>query len=543
MKTLSKDFKKTKNSFLLVLLCVFLIYLGLRVLAWKNTVLLKTDSITYLNNIKEFLTFNLQKIIDLDPDSTPFYPFWGALFSLLCGSVETGARLTSLVFSSALFLAVLGVGKKIATQLEVSFGLILLSFSPVLIPLSFSVFTEPSYIATIYLGFWGFWVQYKNPKLWKAALLGVVFGLGFLNRVEGILYIAIIPFFQGVYVFWESQKNQNLKHYVGWCLVFVTCFSLMAIPQIWRVSHKMGTLAINGRQVWSLVLNASDGKSMDEKLFGLNFSPSENNIKYIKSHPKVLNKTESKAGPVDYIKTVVRNFGDLYKNRLGVLIGPLGLIFFGFGIVGLFQSGRRFETFLIFAFITFNLVAPLLHDVVIRHVAIVAPIILLTAGIGIGYVAAVVEKCYVNYQFPKKLLSFIILFCLIGVWIPQLIGAFRPPDRSSDYSLAELIEPISVVKKIKSELGSVPNITAQRRHFAYFADGNHFYLPYTDYDRLVRYCDLNDIDLVYLKHSRVEKYPFFQKFLKEDNTPHFTLIYEGLDAYDRKITLYRFRKL
>lgn len=543
MKTISIDNKKTNISFSLIALCVFSIYLGLRIFAWKSTHLFEdTDSITYLITIKTFLTFNLQKIIEFDPDITPFYPFLSALVSLPGGSVEIGARLTSLLFSSGLFLAVLGIGRKIATKLEISFGLILLSFCPVLISLSFSVLTEPSYISTIYLGFWGFWIQYKNPTLCKAALLGIVFGLGFLNRIEGLLYVAIIPLLQGVYVFWKGRSNQSLKHYVVWCVIFVTCFSSMAIPQIWRVSHKMGKFAINGRQIWSIVLNTSDGKSEEEKIFGLDYSPSVNNIKYLKSHPELLKKDELKTAVIDYIRTVVINFKDLYTNRLGVLIGPLILIFFGFGIVGLYQAGHRFETFLIVAFIALNLVAPLLHNVVLRHIAIVAPMILLTAGIGIGYVIGVVKKCHVNYQFLKKLLPFIVLFCLIGAWIPQLFVTFRPPDRNSDYSPAEFKAPISVVTKIKGELGRVPNITAQRRHFTYFADGNHFYLPYTDYHGLVRYCDLNNIDLVYLKHSRVENYPFYQEFMKEGKTSHFTVIYEGVDAFGKKITLYQFRK-
>lgn len=543
MQTISEEIKKTIIPFPLVLLIIILIYLFLRILAWKNTHIFEdTDSIYYLLNIKTFLTFDVHQIIELDADMTPFYPFFGALASLPGWSVETGARLTSLVFSSLLFLAILGIGRKIATKSEILFGLILLSFSPVLITLSFSVLTEPSYIATIYLGFWGFWTQYKNPKLWKAALLGIVFGLGFLNRVEGILYVAIIPLLQGAYIFWKGRRNKNLKYYVAWCLVFMTCFSSMAIPQICMVSQKMGTFAINGRQVWSLVLNAPDGKSVDEKISGLDFSPSVRNIDYITRHPEVLNTAESKATLVDYIKTLIINFRDLYTNKLGVLIGPLCLIFFVFGVVGLYQSGYRFETFLIFTIIAFNLVAPMLHNVAIRHIAIIAPIILLTTGIGVGYVINIVEKGIANFNFSKSLVSVIFLVCLIGVWIPQLIVVFNPPDKNGEYSPVELKTPVSVVRKIKRELGRVPNISAQRPYLAYFANGNHFYLPYADFSHLVKYCNLNSIDLVYLKHSRVEKYPFFKEFLKQSRPPHFTLIYEGLDAYSKKITLYRFKK-
>jgi len=121
-----------------LLLCIFLVYLGSRILAWGNAPLLEDhDSLVYLNNIKAFLTFDFQEIIALSPDSTPFYPFFGALCSLLVGSIETGARLCSLVFSSLLFVSIIGIGKRIAGPIELGIGLVILALSPVLIHLHF----------------------------------------------------------------------------------------------------------------------------------------------------------------------------------------------------------------------------------------------------------------------------------------------------------------------------------------------------------------------------------------------------------------------
>ena len=53
-----------------LLLCIFLVYLGSRILAWGNAPLLEDhDSLVYLNNIKAFLTLDFQEIIALSPDS------------------------------------------------------------------------------------------------------------------------------------------------------------------------------------------------------------------------------------------------------------------------------------------------------------------------------------------------------------------------------------------------------------------------------------------------------------------------------------------
>jgi len=536
----------------LLFLAIFSIYLALRCFAWKNTVLLEdTDSLSYLKTIKVFLTCDLQQIVDLDPDSSLFYSFFGALFSLPGWSVESGARLCSLVFSAVLFVAILGIGRQMAQPLEIALGLLVLSFSPVLIPFSFSVLTEPSYVATVYLGFWLFWTQCKDPRLWKAGLLGVIYGLSFLNRVEGILHLVVIPLLQGAYAYWEGRKSHSdgLKRFMGWSLVFGVCFSLIATPQIWRVSRKMDTLAINGRQAWAVLLSNPDGKSYDEKIHGLDFSPSQTNIRYVKGHPEAIEQLELSTSR--YLSIIVRNFikhlsVDLYQEKLGTLIGPLGLVFFASGILTLYRL-RRFESFLVLAFIASNLVAPLVYgvDVKTRFVAVIAPAMMLVEGIGIAYLSRSLLESHRNYPLGRHILPFVLLLALVGASAYPLArtgGVFRPRVYNREYGPAELEKPVAIVKEItENELLRTPVIAAQRGYLAYFAEGKHLYLPYTDYEGLVRYCDLNHVDFLYLKHKRVECYPFLESFLKGSSPPDFVLLYRGVDAYGEGLELYRFQ--
>src|SRR5262249_29671070 len=151
---------------------------------------------------------------------------------------------------------------------EIGIGLVILSFSPFFIRYSYSVLTEPSYIAVLYLGFWLYLSQYKYPKLWSAVLLGILFGLSFLNRLEGLLYLAAIPLLQFTHFLAVGRTSYDLQHFSAFIALFVLFFSLISAPQIWRVSEKMGHFALNGRQVWSLILNNPDGKSYNEKISG-----------------------------------------------------------------------------------------------------------------------------------------------------------------------------------------------------------------------------------------------------------------------------------
>ena len=193
----------------IALLAIFFLYIALRGLAWENTTLVEDhDSMGYLSATQKYLTANIvEAFLQQSPDGTPLYPLTSALLSLPGWSVEFGARLCSLVFSMVLFLAVLGIGKQIAKRSEILIGLLFLSISPILVPLSYSVLTEPSYIAIVYLGLWIFWRQFRTPTLWTGGLLGVVFGLSFLDRTEGIFYLGLIPFFQGVHFFLGESES------------------------------------------------------------------------------------------------------------------------------------------------------------------------------------------------------------------------------------------------------------------------------------------------------------------------------------------------
>lgn len=254
------------------ILSVFVAYTALRILAWTNTPLLEDhDSIVYLRSIELVGSQGLQGLLGLSADSTPFYPVFGALFHSLVDSTEIGARLCSLFFSCVLFLAVWGIGKQIAKPLPVAIGLLVLAISPFFIRLSYSVLTEPSYIAIVYLGFCVFLSQYRRPGLFGAAIAGLLFAFAFLNRVEGILFLGVIPLFQLMHFLFDKERKYSAKLLASWIAVFALAFSILSIPQIARVSDEMGGFFLNGRQIWSVILNHPDGKSYEEKIYGLDF--------------------------------------------------------------------------------------------------------------------------------------------------------------------------------------------------------------------------------------------------------------------------------
>jgi len=530
-------------------LSIFVVYVVLRLIAWQQTVLVEDhDSLVYLDQIKIFRTFDWEKIISMGGFTTQFYPFSAALLSWPGWSAETSARFCSMLFSSLLFLSVLGIGNRVAGAKGAAFGLIILTFSPILIPFSFSVLAEPSYVALIYAGFWVFWTQYENPKFWKAGLLGLIFGLAFLTRIEALLNLFAIPFLQGVRVFLGRRQDNSLKRFVGWTAIFVLSFSLLAGLQIWRVSQKFGYFAIDERQVWTVARGVLDGKSYEEQINGLNFSPSQINVDYIRSHPEVQAQFASNASIKDVVlksaKTIVFNLDDLYRNKLNILLGPLGLLFFCAGLFALYKSGRPRDGLLVLAFIVFNSVGPLLYQVQIRYIAVIAPLMMLVEGIGIVHLAGSVATLWKRGSARENTVRLVFLLILLAAWALPLYWFYTSPTTfNGEYSPDSLREPARIVKSItETELLRPPTLSARKGYVIYYADAKPAALPYTDLQGLARFCELNKVDFLFLEHRLIQGYPFLDAFNGGSLPAGFVLLYQGIDAFGGKMELYRFQK-
>ena len=536
---------KTEIPFISILI----IYTLIRSYVWNQNCLLEdNDSISYLSKAKAFLELDYQKIIHGGVDTTPFYPFFSALFSVPGWSIETGARLCSMVFSSVLFFAIILIGKRVADNTGVLIGLIILTFSPIMISLSFSVLSEPSYIATIYLGIGLYVLHYKNPSISISIILGVIFGLGFLNRTEGIIYLAVIPFLHCVQCLFLKDNRFDYKKIIRFNLLYIVSFLVIIAPQIYNISEKMGRLAINGREAWMLILHQPDEKSVDEKIYGLDYSERDINRKYIQRHPEVRNHLYSNiSGSFKrYIKDIIREFDVLYKTQLGILIGPLGFIFFAFGLSDLYRRKYFYEIILFIGFLIASIIPPLMHDVDMRHIAIIAPMIMLIEGIGVFHVSESLSLS-INRSYMKYVISIIIIFMIL---VPSSMTLYKMyknelmTDETDQYysNKANYQDFVSVIRNIsENEIKRKPIILGRTPHIGFFADGDFVFMPYTDYNGLVRYSRLNDVDFVFLQYRFIGEFPFLERFI-EINTPEFNKIFEKMDFQGEKIQLYQFIK-
>jgi len=168
---------------------------------------------------------------------------------------------------------------------------------------------------------------------------------------------------------------------------------------------------------------------------------------------------------------------------------------------------------------------------------------MLIEGIGVMHVSeslsVSLKRSYTRYIFP-------IIFLLI-IFVPSAMPLYKMyqnepnADEVSQYynNRGNYLEPVSVIKSIaQNEMKRKPVILSRHSHLSYFADGDFVFIPYTDYDGLVRYSILNNVDFLFLQYRYLDDFPFLERF-KENNTPDFKKIFEKMDFQGEKIELYR----
>lgn len=522
---------------------IFLFYLVLRIYAWSNvTVLEDADSLREIVLAKMWYTNDFSEFWDGPASHTYVYSTLSAICALPGWSVEFGARLCTFLFTISLFFVMFGLAKRFSVGDSIFWGLFLAAIDPYLIKFSFSVLTEPSYSVMIYLGFYVLWISLNKYKLWKSAVVGLIFGLAFAHRTEGIVFLVFIPIVLLINLLLNKKSDFNLKKFIIWTVVFVLGFSVFAVPQIWLVSSKMGKFALNGRQVWQDVLHNPDGKSEEQKIYGLDYSPKDINISYLQKHSAKYN-LESSESIKHYAVNIFREFGKLQYNLIGEFFGTLGIILFGFGLFSLIKNKKYFELLILTTFLIFIVFPPLLHGVIERRLFVMIPIFLLIEGVGISFLldtfkeAGFLNKRKIINETTVMLLTMIIVLIFSS---SQFAKAMRHPTVNEEYNPEDYVKCISVLEQNKNERGiKTARIASRKGYLSYLADETQVPIPFADFNKLRTYCELNKINYVFLEYQRIQEFPFLENF-KSGDTQGFTIIFSGLNSEGEKLELYAF---
>jgi hypothetical protein len=305
----------------------------------------------------------------------------------------------------------------------------------------------------------------------------------------------------------------------------------------------MGMLAINGRQAWEVILNNPDGKSYDQKIYGLDYSPHQINLEYIQSHPETLKAMVSTVSPGDILRKIIANVKEFLRSKLLVLIGPLGVIFAALGCFALWRERKHHDIVWMAGFLGASLLGPFLHDVDVRHIAVITPLLTLLQGIGIVWIcemAAQAGSLRLQSRYLAMGLSILLVIVMAIGFAKPLRAALLPPRADREYALDDFAAPVEILQAKQMALAEAPAKVAGRKgYLAYLANAPSAFLPYTDYAGLVEYCRFNRVGFVFIEYEELKDFPFLENFANRQ-TPAFELLYEGRSKLHGIFELYRF---
>jgi hypothetical protein len=531
---------------ILVLLGVTAAYVGIRLLVWSNSPQLEDHlSIVYLNQAKTISSGDIDGIVKMTPDSTPAYPMLVAGASNFFDNPEQGARWISFGFSLLLFISILSIGRQYSSNAAVAVGLLLLAFNPEVVRISFSVLTEPVYMGLVYFGIWQFLKNVESPNWKNAAWLGLIFSAAYLCRWEGILFLAAVPAIQGLHFLFASSRKYSLKTYVQWSFSFATAFVALSLPHVWRISNIMGQFSVNGREVWGALDSLPIEGSLRQKVYKLDFDPGIINLFYLRFHPEALNSSVVEADFVSLLvqslKLAVGNFIVFYNSLLGELVGSAVLMFFGIGILALLAKGKGFYLTTLFLFLGVFLSVPLLDKVSMRQIIIVAPLIILVAGIGVvSFSSYLAEALPVRARVFQHFFVFALALGMVGVNTVPLRSMYLNPDQvNGEYRADDYDQLIASIEAQPDFSKGVTKVIARKKYLAHFVGAKILPIPFSDYQSLVKYIQLNLADYLLIEESHLKGYPFLDNFSSDKSLPEFELIESSVDYKGNPQRLYK----
>lgn len=507
------------------------IFLGIRLAGLLNEPLLEDhDSSGYVYRIGVFAGSSPDDLEPLNADLLPLYPLTAAALSSLGMSTEASGRFVSLTASALTALLVILVAVRLGSWSAGAFAAVLIAFEPTLARLSYSVLTEPLYTALVALGLWLMVRDPRAPPTTSSAItLGAVFSLSFLDRFEGILFLAAIPFLQWCLTLasHRDKLRAQLRPLLVWTAVFGAIFAILAAPQVWYVSKEMNQFALNGRQAWSIIKNVKNGQPEEQQLQGLDYSPTVTNLRHLQRTPKDLAKLDASVSLKARLDRVSNNLDILQRQSLPQLLGLPVLILMPLGLYFLLRTGQARAAFVLSAFAAVTFFAPIMYLVVPRYLlAATPPLIALAALGGVGAGQALAQLAGTSRWRGISIPALLLCLSLITVALNArpLWRMATEPDRDNPIAdpYADPALYASFLPMLKTACASNPDelLLVRKRYIAMFSNCGRITMPYATLEQLRLYAEGNGATLMFVESQWDAKRPFYRDLTVAANAPH-----------------------
>jgi len=386
--------KKTWKILLFILAIAFV----LRLFLVLYPEVIRNDGTEYIRHAKQVLLGNWA-----GGPAPPLYPLLIAIFHSLIPNIELAGIWVSLIFGTLIILPIFYLSKEIFNERIGIISALFATVHPYLYVSSGSVLTESTYYFLLTTAVLFGWRAFLKGHFYNLLLFSLFTTLAYLTRPEGIGFLFI-------FCIWVLLANplHGRRHWAkrfGIILMAMLCFLVFASPYLIQIRKESGKWGISKK------ISISPGSLSDEGEI-----PSIHEMRKTREFPLI--------SVVKHPLTALKKVGlglltSLYKFQQG--LNPL--LFF-LALVGFISVLKRRSSFslkgnfylLSHPFFFFGFIFPFLL-VIRRYTTQMVPLCLPWAAVGFFRVTEWVHQRWKWNRHGEKLVSFLLIVILIGLFI------------------------------------------------------------------------------------------------------------------------------
>ena len=356
-----------------ILLLLIFINIFLKSILWFNTdYALQPDSQSYIENAIHIQNLNFEGMNIRFPW---LYSFFIALVKVFFNSSETSARIVSVFFSTTLIFPIFYLSLSLFNRTVSIISVLLIIFNPWINKYSISAMSEVTYMSVSMGGIFLGYHAWKSQKQIFYFFCGVVMGLAYLTRSEGIGFgITMLLWL----AFSESRKpHKRWKNLLLYTTPFLMLISVFVFFLHWRTG------------VWTLTYNIGNiaggvvsGKDFEIIRYDLN-----NIYAYILMNIKPL------------VLKFIYNIRSAVCIKLPEIFSPILMLIAGLGVWNreLWMEHKKRDLYFILIFLIPQILLISVSHVLTRYLLVLIPILLILTAKGI-------EELHVRSQEVTSLL-------------------------------------------------------------------------------------------------------------------------------------------
>jgi 4-amino-4-deoxy-L-arabinose transferase-like glycosyltransferase len=481
--------------------------------------------------------------------------YWSPLYSLLAGiagsvlsSPEMGARIVSLICGTLLIPGTYLLGKTFYNSRTARTACLFVACTPVLINSSGWVMTEPLYSLIFLLLILTYWFALRSRRGLAFFVSGLVLGSAYLTKPEAIGFWAFCGV-AAVVVALFDEKRAWRPLAAGFALTTAGLL-LFVLPYVLFLKHKTGEWTISQKVSTNLPATDFSGgllkptPSGETTLMDRIWNDDYRSPIYVDGQ-SAPSESVDEPGFAQSIMVLGNRAADLFKKQirdyLPAIVPSLFLLSAVFGFASKPWSKLRTarELYLIGLFLA--TIAGYAASVInVRYLFPLIPIVMCWSAYGVLAFGSWTAKTIRNLlSGPKPLGSApfqsAAIMLLIIILVHPYFAYFSP------YGLESVpLEEERAGKWIRNDKRvDEPVVMSTHATAAYYAGGNHLFLPSENLDAIADYARRRQVDYLVFSERRASKELISSLLGGPNSIPGFALVYKEDQAPQYKIYVFR----